>query len=71
MGLRYDRQENLKERIEFIRYYVQWIKKTSNEIWSKQQAELIDSFMQNARNFKTSPEKYLEMVERIEIRRTK
>lgn len=71
MELKYDRQENLKERINFIHYYVQWIKKTPNEIWSKQQAELIDSFMQNARNFKTSPQKYLEMVERRETRSTR
>lgn len=70
MELKYDREENLKERIDFIRYYVQWIKKTPNEVWSKQQAELIDSFMQNARNFKISPEKYLEMVERRKVRGT-
>ncbi len=62
MELKFDKGENFKERLEFVHYYAEWVKRVPNEVWSKQQAELIDSFMVNAINFKMTPEKYLEMV---------
>ena len=62
MELKFDKEGNRKERREFIHYYAEWVKRVPNEVWSKQQAELIDSFMVNATNFKMTPEKYLEMV---------
>ncbi len=62
MELKFDKDENLRERLKFIHYYAEWIKKTPNGIWSKQQAILIDSFMQNSKYFKMSPDKYLEMM---------
>ncbi|MCD6456684.1 MAG: hypothetical protein J7K81_07865 [Methanophagales archaeon] len=62
MELKFDKEGNRKERREFIHYYAEWVKRVPNEVWSKQQAELIDSFMANATNFKMTPEKYLEMV---------
>lgn len=36
------KEENFKERLEFIDMYVEWLKKTPNKKWSKQQKELID-----------------------------
>lgn len=62
MELKFDKEGNRKERREIIHYYAEWVKRVPNEVWSKQQAELIDSFMVNATNFKMTPEKYLEMV---------
>jgi len=62
MELKFDKGKNFKERLEFIHYYADWVKRVPNEVWSKQQAELIDSFMVNAINFKMTPEKYLGMV---------
>ncbi len=62
MELEFDKVGNRKERLEFIHYYAEWVKSVPNEVWSRQQAELIDSFMSNAKNFKLMPEKYLEMV---------
>ena len=62
MELKFDKVGNRKERLEFIHYYAEWVKRVPNEVWSKHQAELIDSFMANAANFKMTPEKYLEMV---------
>jgi hypothetical protein len=35
-----------------------------NEIWSKQQAEFIDSLFDNAKNFSLTPEKYLKTIRR-------
>jgi len=62
MELKFDKRENLKERLEFIHFYAEWVKKTPNKVWSKQQADLINSFMLNAKNFKMSREKYLKMM---------
>lgn len=31
------KKENFKERLEFIKKYAEWVKKTPNKIWSKQQ----------------------------------
>ncbi len=36
-----ERERNFKERLKFIDIYVEWLKKTPNEVWSKQQKELI------------------------------
>lgn len=33
------KQQNFRERLEFIDKYVEWLKKTSNKEWSKQQKE--------------------------------
>ncbi len=61
MELKFGKVGNKKERLEFIHYYAEWVKSVPNEVWSRQQAELIDNFMVNATNFKMRPEKYLEM----------
>jgi hypothetical protein len=67
MELKFDKEKNFEERLQFVRYYAAWVKKVPNEVWSKQQAELINSFMMNACNFKMSREKYLKMVEHKRI----
>lgn len=36
------KEDNFRERLEFIDMYVKWLKKTPNKEWSKQQKELID-----------------------------
>jgi hypothetical protein len=62
--LKFDKEKNLEEKLKFIHYYAEWVKKVPNEVWSKQQAELLDSFMMNAQNFMMSAKDYLDMVER-------
>lgn len=62
MELKFDKKKNLEERLKFIHYYAEWVKKVPNEVWSKQQAKLVNSFMLNAKNFKMSREKYLQMM---------
>ncbi len=37
-----EKKRNFEERLKFIDLYVEWLKKTPNEEWSKQQKELID-----------------------------
>lgn len=40
--LKKKKEDNFKSRLEFIDFYVEWLKKTDNKTWSKQQKELID-----------------------------
>ncbi|UCH88942.1 MAG: hypothetical protein JSV49_12020 [Thermoplasmata archaeon] len=37
-----DKKRNFEERLKFIDLYVEWLKKTPNSVWSKQQKKLID-----------------------------
>ena len=62
MELAYDKIANRKERLAFVRTYAAWVKRTANAEWSRQQAELIDSFVENARNMPLSSSEYLERV---------
>ena len=36
------KEQNFKERLEFIDKYAEWVKKTPNKVWSSQQKKLID-----------------------------
>jgi hypothetical protein len=42
------KKRNIKNRREFVKFYADWIKKTKNEVWSKQQADFINSLLRNA-----------------------
>jgi len=37
-----EKKRNFDERLKFIDLYVEWLKKTPNNTWSKQQKKLID-----------------------------
>lgn len=41
-ALEAERRRNFEERLTFIDLYVAWLKRTPNEVWSKQQKDLID-----------------------------
>ena len=62
MELLFDREANAKERLAFVRAYAAWVKRTPNAEWSRQQALLINSFFENARNMPLSSRVYLERV---------
>ena len=62
MELSFDRKVHREERLAFIRSYAAWVKRTPNAEWSRNQAELIDSFIINARNMPLSSRVYLEQV---------
>lgn len=59
-----DRKKSSLARLEFVRFYAEWVKSVPNEVWSRQQAMLINSLMENAKNFMLPVEKYLETKER-------
>ena len=37
-----DKKRNFEERLAFIDLYVEWLKKTPNKIWSRQQKEFME-----------------------------
>ncbi|MEA1945603.1 MAG: hypothetical protein U9N07_09820 [Euryarchaeota archaeon] len=61
MELKFDREQNLMERLAFIRRYSEWVKSVPNEVWSKQQAMLLNSFLTSSKNFQLDRKKYLLM----------
>lgn len=62
MELLFDREAHAKERLAFVRTYAAWVKRTPNAEWSRQQALLINSFFENARNMPLSSRDYLLAV---------
>ena len=69
MESNFDKKQNLKERLEFVRFYSRWVKSVPNEVWSKQQTDFLDSLFENSVNYPFSPEKYLKSLKKIhEIR---
>lgn len=36
------KEENFKERLEFIEKYVEWVKKNKNKKWSSEQRNIMD-----------------------------
>ena len=61
MELRFDREKNRQERLTFVRRYAQWVRRVPNEVWSREQADLIDAFFENSRNYALSRSQYLRM----------
>ena len=57
------RADNNRQRIEWVEYWVGYMKKTTNEVWSKQQADFINSVMKSA---DVNPETYLKIKNMIE-----
>ena len=64
MGSMFDKKQNLDERLKFLHFYAQWVKSVPNEVWSKQQAEFIDSLFENSKNFQMDAKKYLKSIKK-------
>ncbi len=63
MELSFDKKAHLQERLAFVRQYAAWVKRTPDAEWSRQQAILIDSLIENAQNMPLSKEAYLRIVD--------
>jgi len=70
MELAFDRKSHREERLAFVRWYAAWVKRTPNREWSRQQAVLIDSYFENARNMPLSAREYLELLARSRRKNT-
>jgi len=62
MELSFDRTARRRERLAFVRSYAAWVKRTPNAEWSREQAVLIDSLLENARNMPLSSGVYLQRI---------
>ena len=54
-------KDNKEERMNFVKYWANYVKTHSDEEWSRQQNILINSIMQNAKNSKLTKEEYLRI----------
>ncbi|HRT11857.1 MAG TPA: hypothetical protein P5131_01675 [Methanoculleus sp.] len=61
MELGFDREKNRQERLAFVRRHALWVRRVPNEVWSREQADLIDAFLANAGSYALSRARYLEM----------
>ena len=43
-----DIERNRAQRLEFVTWYAQWVKRTPNKIWSRQHREMVDSVLEAA-----------------------
>jgi hypothetical protein len=62
MEFTFDKASNTRERLEFVRMYAAWVRRTPNAEWSRQQAVLVDSFYENTVNMPLSAREYLEKI---------
>lgn len=44
----FDREKNFQSRLEFVRFWANYMKTHTNEDWSKQQAAFINSVLRTA-----------------------
>ena len=54
-------KNNKEDRMNFVKYWANYIKNNPDEVWSRQQNVLINSQIHNARHFKLSKEDYLKI----------
>ena len=69
-----DRMRNFRERIWFIKYWAEFMKINSDEVWSKGQKDLIDSQFDIAQRFYKrleKTEKGREILKRLKEERLK
>lgn len=51
------KRQNFIDNMKFVRFHAEWLKRTSNEEWSRQQKRLIDEIYRSNRRLRISPAK--------------
>ncbi len=64
-------RNNSEDRMNFVEYWAEFVRTHSDKEWGKQQRILIDSMMQNAKQFPLSAEEYLRLKGEVFGRRKK
>ena len=54
-------KDNKEERMNFVEYWAEYVRTHPDKDWSRQQNVLINSLMQNAKNYKLTKEEYLRI----------
>jgi hypothetical protein len=52
---------NKQDRLNFVKYWADYVRTHPDKEWSRQQNILINSIMQNAKNSKLTPKQYLKI----------
>ena len=42
------KEKNFQSRLEFVRFWADYVKKSPNDVWSRQQADFINSVLRTA-----------------------
>lgn len=58
-------KRNMKERLEFVRFWANYIKTHNNKEWSRQQALLVNSILKSANK---DPELYMKVKSKIALK---
>jgi len=61
-----EKKARLNERLRFVRKYAEWVRIVDNETWSREQAKLINSFMENGSNNLMDRDQYLRYVNHVQ-----
>ena len=64
-------KNNSEDRINFVEYWADFVRTHPDKEWGKQQRVLINSMMQNAKQFPLSAEEYLKLKGEVFGRRKK
>ena len=56
-----ENDKNFSERLQFIKFWAEYVKTHPDKEWSRQQNRLIDSQIQNTKQIKLNREDYLKM----------
>lgn len=64
----FDREENFRQRLEFVHFWAAYVKRTPNAVWSKQHTEFINAVLRNANQDR---ELYMRIREKMEKNRKK
>ncbi|HLC65181.1 MAG TPA: hypothetical protein VJI46_03600 [Candidatus Nanoarchaeia archaeon] len=54
-------KDNREERMNFVEYWVEYVRTHPDKVWSEQQNILINSAIQSARHIKLTPREYLKI----------
>ena len=52
---------NNEDRMNFVRYWANYVKTHPDKVWSRQQNILINSMIQSAKHSNLTPKQYLKM----------
>lgn len=52
---------NKEDRLNFVRFWAEYVRTHPDKVWSRQQNVLINSVMQNAKYFPLTPKQYLKI----------
>ena len=52
---------NKEDRLNFVRYWADFVRNNPDEVWSRQQNVLINAMMHNAKFFPLAPNEYLRL----------